>query len=319
MAATLDGVEEPLAAAVLRLIQASHGRINIQSGFRTEAQQAKLYAEEPNLAAPPGHSNHERGLAVDLGGDYALIAQLAPQFGLVTPMSWEPWHVELPGTRKTAQPTAYTLSPYGHPNPTVDPQIDASPQTQLANLSGAMQALSMPSLGEATTPPLADTAIPPTEQGSTSPAVHYPQGEAPGGRSGNPKGSVDPGQLYKMLRAQGVDPVHAAALVAIAGRESGYNPSAHNGNAGTGDNSYGLFQINLLGGMHSQYSPEMLSTAEGSAQAAAQMVKSGGLQPWGPYKNMSWSYGTNLAAAAAASGGEVTLQQLEGIVNEGLH
>src|SRR5690606_629367 len=37
--------------------------------------------------------------------------------------------------------------------------------------------------------------------------------------------------------------------VAIAGRESGYNPSAHNPNRSTGDDSYGLWQINMLGDM----------------------------------------------------------------------
>lgn len=36
---------------------------------------------------------------------------------------------------------------------------------------------------------------------------------------------------------------------AIANRESGRRPHAYNGNLGTGDNSYGLFQINMLGSM----------------------------------------------------------------------
>lgn len=36
---------------------------------------------------------------------------------------------------------------------------------------------------------------------------------------------------------------------AIVMRESGGNPAAHNTNTGTGDNSYGLAQINMLGGL----------------------------------------------------------------------
>ena len=36
---------------------------------------------------------------------------------------------------------------------------------------------------------------------------------------------------------------------AIAMRESGGNPKVHNGNRRTGDDSYGLFQINMLGSM----------------------------------------------------------------------
>ncbi|HEX2025678.1 MAG TPA: Rv3654c family TadE-like protein [Actinomycetota bacterium] len=70
----------------------------IVSGFRTRAEQAALYEVKPGLAAPPGHSNHELGLAADLGyptpesEDAAHAA--APGCGLTFPMSYEPWHVE---------------------------------------------------------------------------------------------------------------------------------------------------------------------------------------------------------------------------------
>ena len=37
--------------------------------------------------------------------------------------------------------------------------------------------------------------------------------------------------------------------VEVAMKESGGNPRAHNGNASTGDNSYGLWQINMIGSM----------------------------------------------------------------------
>jgi hypothetical protein len=133
-----------------------------------------------------------------------------------------------------------------------------------------------------------------------------------GGVTDTSTGSVDPKQLYSMLRQAGLDPLHAAAGVAIAGRESSYNASAHNNNPSTGDNSYGLFQINLLGGMHSQFSPSDLLTVGGSVNAFASMVGGNeGLRPWGGYKGMSWAYNTNLPAAAAASGGEVSVQDLE--------
>lgn len=151
---SLQGVDGDLASRVNALINAAHGRVNVQSGFRTLAQQTDLYRREPNLAAPPGHSNHEKGLAVDLGGDYALIAQLAPQFGLVLPMSWEPWHVELPGQHAGSSPQAYTQSPYGDPNPTVDPNLTSSPQHVFATAVSAMKELTglgqVTSLGEQT-------------------------------------------------------------------------------------------------------------------------------------------------------------------------
>lgn len=312
--ADLTGVDPALAMKVQALINASHGRITVNSGFRTHDQQAKLYAQEgPRLAAPPGHSNHERGLAVDLGGDSALIAQLAPQFGLILPMSWEPWHVELPDTRKGSSGGAYTPSPYGDVSPTVDPNIASSPQYTLASAANALSELS--GLGEMTGPVTSETSPALGEQ--TTPAQLTQSSASYSTTPGQGQsGAVKPDALYKMLRAQGLDAVHAAALVSIAGRESGFNPAAYNGNVSTGDNSHGLFQINTLGGQHSQYE---LGSVAGQVAAAVDMVQHGGLQPWGPYKNVSWSNGTNLQTGADASGGEVSLAQLQGIVNEGLH
>lgn len=86
------------------LIAASGGRIKVQGnawGYRSTAEQARLYAQKPHLAAKPGHSLHEKGLAADLSGDLALAHRLAPQFGLRFPMlnprgsKYEPWHVQL--------------------------------------------------------------------------------------------------------------------------------------------------------------------------------------------------------------------------------
>jgi LAS superfamily LD-carboxypeptidase LdcB len=47
--------------------------------------------------ARPGTSAHERGLAVDLGGDIALAVRLVERLDLPLsrPMAHEPWHFEL--------------------------------------------------------------------------------------------------------------------------------------------------------------------------------------------------------------------------------
>jgi secretion/DNA translocation related TadE-like protein len=70
----------------------------IVSGFRTHSEQAELYAEKPHLAAPPGHSNHELGLAADIGfpsdAARAEAHAAAPGCGLEFPVGYEPWHVE---------------------------------------------------------------------------------------------------------------------------------------------------------------------------------------------------------------------------------
>jgi secretion/DNA translocation related TadE-like protein len=70
----------------------------IVSGFRTRAEQAGLHRSKPDLAAPPGQSNHERGLAADLGfptpTERAAAHATAPGCGLEFPVPHEPWHVE---------------------------------------------------------------------------------------------------------------------------------------------------------------------------------------------------------------------------------
>jgi hypothetical protein len=108
---TIAGLNPTLAASVNRLVAASGGRVWIVSGYRDSVRQYQLWVAAlqkygsaeaaDNWVAPPGHSMHERGLAVDLGGDLEYAAQLVQQLGLPMwrPMSWEPWHFELTGSR----------------------------------------------------------------------------------------------------------------------------------------------------------------------------------------------------------------------------
>lgn len=102
MAANVEGLNPDLRARVNALIRASGGRITIVSGYRSPEHQARLVeaAKKKHGAgwrkwvAPPGKSNHNKGEAVDLGGDLALAHRLAPQFNLSFPMAWEKWHVQ---------------------------------------------------------------------------------------------------------------------------------------------------------------------------------------------------------------------------------
>ena len=83
--------------------------IGLGSGFRTHAEQVALKAAKPGLAATPGNSNHEFGLAGDLtfGNDLArqYAHQNAAKYGLNFPMLGqnggknEPWHVEPIGAK----------------------------------------------------------------------------------------------------------------------------------------------------------------------------------------------------------------------------
>jgi LAS superfamily LD-carboxypeptidase LdcB len=89
--------------------------IRITSGFRPYERQKQLFAEAVKKygseeaarkwVAPPGKSNHGRGVAADLDIAKPSAAQTwahanAARFGLQFPMSWEPWHIEIPGASR---------------------------------------------------------------------------------------------------------------------------------------------------------------------------------------------------------------------------
>lgn len=80
--------------------------LTVTSGFRSDAEQAALYARnpDPRWVAPPGKSLHRLGTELDLGppAAYGWLAANAPRFGFLKRYSWEPWHfgfVRNAGTR----------------------------------------------------------------------------------------------------------------------------------------------------------------------------------------------------------------------------
>jgi hypothetical protein len=68
----------------------------VVSGFRTNAEQAVLFARhpDPKWVAPPGQSLHRLGTELDLGppAAYGWLAAHAPRFHFLQRYSWEPWH-----------------------------------------------------------------------------------------------------------------------------------------------------------------------------------------------------------------------------------
>ncbi|WCB92920.1 lytic tail protein [Baekduia alba] len=68
----------------------------VTSAFRTNAEQAALFAAhpDPKWVAPPGQSLHRLGTELDLGPDgaYGWLAAHAKRFGFVQRYAWEPWH-----------------------------------------------------------------------------------------------------------------------------------------------------------------------------------------------------------------------------------
>lgn len=126
-------MDATLTSRLNNLIAASGGRIWINSGDRSSSDQQSLWDaavakygpdQAANWVARPGTSNHEKGLAVDLGGDLTLAAQLAPRFGLKSPMSWEPWHFEM--SDQPSDPNAQTNPPLGFVPPTTESATSSS-------------------------------------------------------------------------------------------------------------------------------------------------------------------------------------------------
>ena len=111
VAGTTVGLDPVLASAVERLIAASGGLVHVVSGYRGPDEQRRLWAEALSVygsaeeaddwVARPGTSLHEKGLAVDLGGDLLHAARLVDSLGLplVRPLENELWHYELASSR----------------------------------------------------------------------------------------------------------------------------------------------------------------------------------------------------------------------------
>lgn len=96
---TGEGMRPDVAAAFDRMAAAAQGdgiSLLVVSGFRSDAEQAALFAAhpDPKWVAPPGHSLHRCATELDLGPEtaYAWLAANATRFGFEQRYSWEAWH-----------------------------------------------------------------------------------------------------------------------------------------------------------------------------------------------------------------------------------
>ena len=101
----------PVVAAAFDLMDAAAradgGHLVVTSGFRSDAEQAVLFARhpDPKWVAPPGRSRHRDATELDLnmaggGAAHAWLAANGGRFGFVQRYSWEPWHWGYPGLRR---------------------------------------------------------------------------------------------------------------------------------------------------------------------------------------------------------------------------
>lgn len=88
------------------------------------------------------------------------------------------------------------------------------------------------------------------------------------GATGVPSGQLTAETVAKLILS--VTPlrgIRAAIMLAISFRESSFNSTAHNTNINTNDNSYGLFQINMLGSLGPDRRRKFGFAADGSEDA----------------------------------------------------
>lgn len=93
------GMRPDVAAAYDQMVAAAAAdgvSLLVVSGFRSDAEQAALFAAhpDPTWVAPPGKSLHRCATELDLGPEtaYGWLAANAARFGFLKRYSWEPWH-----------------------------------------------------------------------------------------------------------------------------------------------------------------------------------------------------------------------------------
>jgi hypothetical protein len=155
---TGEGMRPDVAAAFDRMAAAARGDgvlLLVVSGFRSDAEQAALFAAhpDPTWVAPPGHSLHRCATELDLGPDsaYSWLAANANRFGFTQRYSWEAWHYgfdagpppcseagnALSGSGGGAAPASGTTLPSFVPSRFRDPLTDAATRW---NVSAALLA-----------------------------------------------------------------------------------------------------------------------------------------------------------------------------------
>jgi hypothetical protein len=94
-----EGMRPDVAAAFDRMAAAASAdgiSLLINDGFRSDAEQAELWAQnpDPQWVAPPGTSLHRCATELDLAPPpaYAWLAANAGRFGFVQRYWWEAWH-----------------------------------------------------------------------------------------------------------------------------------------------------------------------------------------------------------------------------------
>jgi hypothetical protein len=123
-----EGMRPDVAMAYGRMAAAArHAGLGlvVVSGFRSDAEQAALFAAhpDPRWVAPPGRSLHRCATELDLGPSsaYAWLAANAERFGFLRRYAWEPWHYGFAAGPAPCSAAAEAGAPLGGSGGGVDP------------------------------------------------------------------------------------------------------------------------------------------------------------------------------------------------------
>ena len=283
------------------------------------------------FTAPPGRSMHGVGLAADIfedGKDYSWIVANSARFGLNNwkAKGWrtdEPWHVqpqEVPRFRSQYDGGEYTAPQQGRPDGWFEDDMVESFAGSDYHFDGDNE-LSPRSQGHGTfstsgltIPEMIDA------QRTISRAKFLSGGTGPYGSpsfgrsmkssssvSAYPKGKLSAQQMAQLLYDTGWRGNDLVNALAVSFQESGWKANNLNPDASTGDQSYGLFQINMLGDLgparrekYGLSSNNELYDPVTNAQIAYKMWSESGWQPWSSWKRGEYEKHLDMAKDAAA-------------------
>lgn len=239
-----------------------------------------FWKKKPGVApaAPPGRSMHGVGLAADLMGDLNWVVKNAHRFGLqhFNDVNNEPWHVQLAELPRSFRDYEKSGAPLGlGPDSYVVQSVNrkkginiGSTPIETSNEEGlGFQVLEHLNSGLEYQSISSRVAM-----GALSGTIgrYFEYGEETSSttrtsissRTGTSGGRLSGEEVARLLYGAGFRGNDLIKMLAISERESGWNPTAHNPNRSTGDNSYGLLQLNTLGNLWSFYEQRGLTSRE---------------------------------------------------------
>lgn len=141
------GVQSSFSGMLSEYRAKGGGVTTVTSGFRSTAEQARLYAKDPTKAAPPGRSAHEKGLAIDVSSSDANKMSsmgLLSKYGFARPVKNEPWHLQATGTSTPLAAAGVYIADYPSDQGANSSPVPLSVDSALQSVSNDFSQLTTP-------------------------------------------------------------------------------------------------------------------------------------------------------------------------------